>query len=147
MRGDRRAGRRAGEGLGAVVVAMVSGIVRLTASGNDALARTAVSSFIDPVLPVEGVLSALDVLDLDGAPDADAVRAPCERGAKDAEAWEADEESDESLLERISRRIGGARGQDERGGGARRAQAEAGQVTADGPAQERRGEGEGMPRQ
>jgi hypothetical protein len=87
------------------VAGTVAAVVGLFASGSDALGRAAISSWIEQVVPVDGVLSALAVLDLDGAPDPDAVRAACEQGVEDAEAWEADEETDDSLLARVSRRI------------------------------------------
>ena len=80
-------------------------VVELFGSGRDVVARAAVSSLVDQVLPVDGLLSALAVLELGAEADADVVRAACATGVADAAAWEDDEEPDEVLVERVAARF------------------------------------------
>jgi hypothetical protein len=87
------------------VAGMAAAAVEPFRSGRDGLARAAVSSLVDQVLPVDGLLSALAVLELGTEVDADLVRAACARGVADAAAWEDSRESDVMLVERVAARL------------------------------------------
>ena len=87
------------------VAGVAAAVVELFHSGRDGLARTALSSLVDQVLPVDGLLSALAVLELGTEADADMVCAACARGVADGAAWEHDRESDEMLVGRVAARL------------------------------------------
>ena len=87
------------------VAGVAAGIVELFGSGRNVVARAALSSLVDQVIPVDGLLSALAVLELGAEADADMVRAACARGVADGAAWEHDRESDEMLVERVAARL------------------------------------------
>ena len=87
------------------VAGVAAAVVELFGSGREAVARAAVSSLVDQVLPIDGLLSALAVLELGAEADADVVRAACATGVADAAAWEDDKEPDEVLVERVAARF------------------------------------------
>ena len=87
------------------VAGVAAAVVDLFGSGRNVVARAALTSLVDQVLPVDGLLSALAVLELGTEADADMVRAACARGVADAAAWEYDEEPDEMLVERVAARF------------------------------------------
>ena len=87
------------------VAGVAAAVVDLFGSGRDVVARAALSSLVDQVIPVDGLLSALAVRELGAEADADMVRAACARGVADAAAWEYDEEPDEMLVERVAARF------------------------------------------
>ncbi len=87
------------------VAGVAAAVVELFHSGRDGLARAALSSLVDQVIPVDGLLSALAVLELGAEADADMVRAACARGVADGAAWEHDREPDEMLVGRVAARF------------------------------------------
>ena len=102
------------------VAGVAAAVVELFGPGREAVARVAVSSLVDQVLPIDGLLSALAVLELGTEADADMVRAACATGVADAAAWEDDKEPDEVLVERVAARFKVV-ARDGGGGGARAA--------------------------